>query len=89
MISIFQRDHNELTKTVARVHSLEELSEDDENANEDKSDIGYISDVSTEVDKVGNRTKISSKQKTRKRQPTSKGESEPPKKAKKISQKQV
>ena len=65
------------------------MSEDDEKANEDKSDIGYISDVSTELDKVGKRAKTSSKQKTRKRQPTSKGESEPPKKAKKISQKQV
>ena len=68
------------------------MSEDDENANEDKSDIGYISDVSTEADKAGKGTKTSSKhgkKKTRKRQTTSKSENEPPKKAKKGSQKQV
>ena len=57
VISIFQGDHNELTKTVKRVHGLKNLSDDDENTNEDKSKIGYIGDISKEVKKVGKGTK--------------------------------
>ena len=89
MISIFQRNHNELTKTVKRVHSLEDLSENDDNANEDKNEICYIGDISKKVGKgTGNSSKHGRK-KTRKRQSTSKSNSESLNKAKKIPKKRV
>ena len=92
--SIIQRDQNELLKSVNRVHSIKDSSLDDEETNEDKSDIGYISDASIDDEMVGKARKRLSKKgiktgKTKKRKATSKADKEPPKKIKKISKNQV
>ena len=74
------------------MHSLEDSSCDDEDTHEDKSDIGYISDASTEGDKVAKIPRTSTKQsmkESRKRKNTSKLNNDPPRKAKKIFQNQV
>ena len=89
-LSTIQRDQKELVKSVNRVHHIKD---DDEEANEDKSDIGYISDVSTDDEMVGKgRKRLSnqgSKTGTPKKRKTASKCKEPPKKVKRMSKKQV